>query len=636
MFPFRAILILCFIGALIPTPHLTAREGTIEFSDDSWDLTNAEVTTHLGRQSLAGVATLKDVELADGVIEVDVALTGARSYPGIIFRVLPDGNYERFYLRPHRAGLYPDALQYTPVLNGVAGWQLYAGPGFTAGTTLASDTWITVRLEMKGSQARVFLGAAKTPALVVHDLKLGAGKGAIGLFGPRDGTARFSNFSFREDDSLVFEKPPAVKTDPTVVADWEISRTYPADRIDRATYPGFTALFFAQWRPVLAEPSGLVDVARHIKRENRAGDLVFARKTVRSDRAQRVRLSFGYSDDVTLFLNGRPLFEGKSGYQSRDPSFTGIVGLNDTLCLDLEKGLNEIFLMVSEKFGGWGFMARADRPLAAPVEEHDSADWEWETDASLVTPESVLYDAERGVLYVSSFDRDFATKAEPSGFISKVGLDGRIVERDWITGLNAPTGMAIRDGLLYVVERGFLTSIDIEKGVVAKRHSVKGAQFLNDVADDGKGNLYISNSTPAAPGVFSIYRFSGDTVEPWLADAEVSRPNGLCVDGDRLLVGNTADGTLKAVGLKDKRVRTVARIGPGVVDGVRVDAEGRYLLSNWEGRVYRVGADGCAVEILNTRIDGNNAADFEYIAEKELLVVPAFMGNRVTAYKISG
>jgi hypothetical protein len=104
-----------------------------------------------GRQALQGVAILKDVEFRDGVVEYDLYVTGDRSYPGVYFRLAEDDFAEHFYLRPHRAGLYPDALQYAPVVAGIAEWQLYNGPGYTAPISVSEGEWIPVRLEVKGT-----------------------------------------------------------------------------------------------------------------------------------------------------------------------------------------------------------------------------------------------------------------------------------------------------------------------------------------------------------------------------------------------------------------------------------------------------------------------------------------------------
>jgi hypothetical protein len=131
----------------------TAQIDTVGFDSDSWELTNAQLTDKFGRHCLSGTAVLSDVEFENGVIEVDLAVTGSRSYPGIVFRLQSDSDFERLYVRPHRAGLYPDVLQYTPVFNGVAGWQLYNGTGYTAGAEIPRNEWIRLRMEVRDSQA---------------------------------------------------------------------------------------------------------------------------------------------------------------------------------------------------------------------------------------------------------------------------------------------------------------------------------------------------------------------------------------------------------------------------------------------------------------------------------------------------
>ena len=75
-------------------------------------------------------------------------------------------------------------------------------------------------------------------------------------------------------------------------------------------------------------------------------------------KAQIKKLEFGYSDKVSIFLNRRILFTGDSSFRSRDPLFLGVAGLNDAVYLPLQKGENELLLIVSESMGGWGFISR--------------------------------------------------------------------------------------------------------------------------------------------------------------------------------------------------------------------------------------------------------------------------------------
>ncbi len=623
---------LSIFSVLMAASISLAQDGIVDFESDRWEFVNARVADHLGRRCLAGSAYLRDMEFENGVIEVDIAVNGSRSYPGIIFRMQDSANAERFYIRPHRAGLYPDALQYTPVINGVSGWQLYHGDGCTAGATIPADQWLHLRVEINGTQARVFLGDGDVPALEIHDLKRGPVSGSIGVLGPINGSAYFSNFSYRLDDSLEFEAPPEIETPPFTITEWEISGPFEASRIDieEIGYPGIFTIFAQSWQGVLSDASGLVDISRYAERSGQRPDCILARTLIRSDSRQTVKLSFGYSDEVSIFLNGRKLFYGDSSYQGRDRSFLGVVGLNDAVYLPLEMGLNEIFLMVKESFGGWGFICRLDREPADPARDHSRLTRVWETPDILRVPESVLYDPDREVLYVSSYFRLSSATAN-RGFISKVGLDGEIEELEWVTGLDGPCGMALYENRLYVVEStGNLVEIDADSGTILERYPITDAGFLNDLIVDSEGRIYISDSRAGV-----IYRVSDGALEAWLSGPEIDRPNGLFIHENSLIVGNTGDCILKSADLDTRVVSDIACLGAGVIDGIRVDNEGNYLVSLWKGQTYLVSPSGEVLEILNLSSEGLNIADFEFVREQNLLVIPTFMGNRIVAYRLT-
>ncbi|MDH4272821.1 MAG: DUF1080 domain-containing protein, partial [Candidatus Aminicenantes bacterium] len=180
-----------------------AEGDIIPFASERWDLAGAKVVDHLDRQALIGTAVLKDVEFEDGTIECEIAMkAGTRSYPGILFRFQSEEEYERVYLRPHRSPLYDDAVQYVAAFHGIDSWQLYNGPGLTARAVIPTDRWVPVRIEVQGTQARIFLDNAPQPVLVIGDLKHGKSRGRLGLTTVPDGTAFFSNFSFRRNGSL--------------------------------------------------------------------------------------------------------------------------------------------------------------------------------------------------------------------------------------------------------------------------------------------------------------------------------------------------------------------------------------------------------------------------------------------------
>jgi len=601
-------------------------QETVPFDSDRWVLDDAEVTEHLGRTAVAGTALLPDVELGDGVIEFDLAIDGRRSYPGVRFRVQSASDYENFYIRPHRSPWYTDALQYTPVFRGTAGWQLYSGDGFTAGAELPHDRWFTVRLELLGARARVYLDGAERPALVIHELKHGTRPGSLGLSGPRDGSAYFSNFRFRRGGEPSF--PPAVPDDPVpgVIAEWQLSQAMEAGRIDpRRGLPaeGVPAI---EWRTVQAEPSGLVDVSRHLARLGRQPDAVLARATVRATAPGLREFRFGYSDRIRLFFNGTQVFSGASDYRLRDPSFLGVVGLNDAVHLPLREGENELLLVITESFGGWGFVVQD----ATAVFVHPSLQRAWTVEGDLRTPETVVYDADRDAFYVSNYDAYNPSGGAGLQSIARLTADGRLAEARWVEGLDNPTGMVVHAGRLFVVERRGVAEIDPGTRQIVARHPIAGARFLNDVAVDGAGRLYVSDS-----GADTIYRSENGGFETWIRGGEIARPNGLHVVDGGLLVANNGDGTLKRVDLASATVASVVQFRPGILDGIETDAEGNYLVSQAEGRLYRVTPSGVTTRLLDTSVPETEIANFTFVPDRRLLVIPTLTGDRIVAYRVA-
>ena len=336
----------------------------------------AKATEYQGRKCLyldGGAATLKDLEMRDGVIDVDVATPANRGFFGIQFRLANDGaNGEWVYLRQHKSGL-PDAMQYTPVLNTGANWQIYNGPGFTGATDIPKDVWFHLRLEVVGAQARLYVKNMDKPALVMNDLKSGVQKGQLALY-VLTGATYFSNFEVRETPAAPWERhfPPMP---PGTLTKWNLSPSYDAlaRNLERPLLPSERDAI--QWQDVEAEPPGFVVIYRYreaphlrvtfqndfSKRlEPQPGmKVVYARATIDSERDQVKKLYIGYSDDVSVFLNGKILYRGRSAQNFRDPGFLGIVNPeNDAIYIPLQKGRNELMLAVSELGGGWGFICR--------------------------------------------------------------------------------------------------------------------------------------------------------------------------------------------------------------------------------------------------------------------------------------
>ena len=347
----------------------------IPFDASRWTLVGQGATSmvYLERPSLYienGVAWLRDSSFADGTIDFDVALHGHASFTGIAFRGISDDDYELIYLRPHLSRR-PDALQYTPIYNGGEAWQLYSGPGYTAGAELPLNRWLHVKLVVSGYTARLFVDGAANPQLTVTSLRHQWTRGRIGLWGSLGG-ADFSNVIVSPAETTApaarpAEPPPERHT----LAKWELSPAFETAAVKDDALPDRTALGASAWTPVTAERSGLVNIAEYRRRTRSSASslaLVFARSVVTAPRGQRMKLVFAYSDRVHVFVNGRLVFAGDSTFQSRDPSFLGVAALGpDAIYVDLRPGPNEIVLAVSEKFGGWGFAARLE-PLGADAD----------------------------------------------------------------------------------------------------------------------------------------------------------------------------------------------------------------------------------------------------------------------------
>ena len=597
-----------------------AQRDPIDFESEQWELKSAEVTDYLGRKCLKGHAILKNAAFENGVIEVDIAVPeGVRCYPGIVFRMQSDENYEHFYIRPHRSIFYPDALQYAPNINGIGCWQLYNGEGYTAGATIPSNEWLHLKMEISGKQARVYFQDMEKAALVISDLKHGVSKGTIGVF-DQSKTAHFSNFRFEVDNNLQFDPPPEVEAPLGMIMEWEISQSFQMSQIDFEHSPEKQGLTDLTWQKVRSEPSGLVNIARLYSRSSREPDCIWAKAFIMADKDEMREFQFGYSDYISIFVNGQILFSGNNAYRSRDPSFLGIVGLIDAIYLPLKRGNNELLLLLTESFGGWGFMFRD----AEATFQHEKLAKVWEYGEGFKYPESVVYDAKRNVLYVSNY------YSGGNEFISKMNLKGEVENLQWVTGLDRPTGLCLHEDRLYAIERKNLVEIDVEMGEIVSRYPVPEPGFLNDVAFDPSGNAYISDSRRDL-----IYRFHDGEFEVWLQSDEIKDPNGLFIDKNMLLFGNSGDGCLKSIDLQMREIGTIVCLGPGsIMDGIRADGQGNYIISDFNGRVFHVTPSGQKTELLNTTAPQHYCADFEYVIEENLLIIPTLYDNRLRTYTL--
>lgn len=253
----------------------------------------------------------------------------------------------------------------------------------------------------------------------------------------------------------------------------------------------------------------------------------------------------------------------------------------------------------------------------------------WSTKKELRVPESVLFDKTENILYVSNINGKPMEK-NGRGFISKISLAGRIEVLKWVTGLHAPKGLARYQDMLYVSDIDRLVRIGIKTGTIRAEYPAAGARFLNDVAADASGNVYV---TDMSPDNSVIYVLRQGTMAVWMERTEIRRPNGLDIEGNNLFVGNSGDGSLKKINVIDKTITTIAKVGSGI-DGLRSDGKGNFFISDWSGKTSLVTASGTIITLIDTTDMKINSADLEYMHHRNLLLIPTFFDNRVVAYTV--
>jgi hypothetical protein len=359
-----------------------ARE--LPFADAAWKTTDpkARVETVGGKTALrltTGMSIRRDVELKDGTIEFDLWSTGERAFAYIHFRMQSERESEAIYFRLHKSRL-PDAIQYDPFYQALGNWQLFHGPESTAAADLRAGEWIHVRLVVSGEKAVLFLRNDKEPTLAVPKLARGTAGGFIALrsflganiTGDVEPPSSFANVVVRPnvvdyDFSKVVEaKAPSL---PGLVTQFHFSTAFvpqdgPVLTLPASLPPPVPPMLVA------ANPSGVVVIGQHVAVPAQARRYsTVASFRVRSAAAAVKRLRLGFSDEVSVFLNGQILYSGDQRYIFNFPRQEGLIHLDQvSLYLPLRAGENVIQIAVSEVFGGWGLMAQFPDPSGLVIE----------------------------------------------------------------------------------------------------------------------------------------------------------------------------------------------------------------------------------------------------------------------------
>lgn len=268
------------------------------------------------------------------------------------------------------------------------------------------------------------------------------------------------------------------------------------------------------------------------------------------------------------------------------------------------------------------------------------------------TPESVLHDVERDVYLVANINGSPVDK-DDNGFISRVSPDGEILELRWIDGaseevtLNAPKGMAITGGKLYVADIDAVRVFDAADGTPIQSIEVPGATFLNDVAAIPDGSIVVSDTGfglvdgalgPTGADALLVIDPAGEVTKLISGDA-IPHPNGVTWADDAIWVA-LYEGRLQSYDLSGALKQDIAvdfdALPAGELDGLVRRDDGSFLVSSWSANavfVINLSTEG-APSIFPIAVDLPAPADIGWDGKRNRLLVPLFNDNKLELVKL--
>jgi len=236
-------------------------------------------------------------------------------------------------------------------------------------------------------------------------------------------------------------------------------------------------------------------------------------------------------------------------------------------------------------------------------------------------PEGVA--VHNGELLISNISGE-GTAKDGVGWISRVSMTGEMLEEKWVEGLNAPKGMAVSDGILFVADIDAYHTINADTGALINTYDIEGAGFMNDVTV-WNTDVFASDSQGA-----SIYQLDENGYKLWFQDDRMDGINGLLGQGDKLIISTMSEGLLLAA--SGGRELTPIATGMENSDGIAALPGGEYVVSSWPGHIWHVASDGTVTELLDTEAEGILQNDLTGVGD--LIVVPNLTSGTVTAWRL--
>jgi hypothetical protein len=282
-------------------------------------------------------------------------------------------------------------------------------------------------------------------------------------------------------------------------------------------------------------------------------------------------------------------------------------------------------------------MPAPTEPKAAPTGPTPVARY-----TGLATPESVLYDESADRYLVSNINGK-PGDVDGNGFISVLSPDGQVTTPKWIAGgtnkakLDAPKGLAISQGVLYVSDITVVRKFDAKTGTPKGDIPIAGSTFLNDVAAGPDGKVYVSDTGVKATangfeptGTDAVYVIDKGKVRPLAKSKELGGPNGLLATDKGVLAVTFGTNELYRLD-KDGKRSDLTTLPEGGLDGI-VAVGDSLLITSWKASAIYRGKLGGTFEMVIPNVKG--PADIGFDKKRNRVLVPRFLEDVVEAYEV--
>jgi len=298
-------------------------------------------------------------------------------------------------------------------------------------------------------------------------------------------------------------------------------------------------------------------------------------------------------------------------------------------------------MLIAGALAAGGFRAAvAGAPAALPATSGQAAARALSKYSGLAAPESVLYDA-AGDRYLVSNVNGNPTARDDNGFISVLSPSGEITALKWIEAgkngvkLDAPKGLAIVRGTLYVADISVVRTFDARTGAPRGDIPVPGSTFLSDLVAGSDGKLYLTDAGPPqgefdGSGTEAVYVIKGNRAHVLARGSELGRPDGLAWSAEGPVVSPFGTDEIYRLDAHGKR-QDVTKLPAGGLAGIVKLGDG-FLVASWQtSTIYRGKLGGTFQVALSGQ---KSPADIGYDTKRSRLLVPHFTEGTVEAFAL--